>query len=117
MNDEDESEHRMPLIPVPESADHRHNWHEAIEALVLFARALKDRHWKKLEGALGYCFQVYGAMYSKLLEDMFCVDVGGFLAKIWKLYTCWRRGIPLLFVVRRSGKTVNSWKVSIQPSL
>jgi hypothetical protein len=44
MNDEDESEHRMPLIPVPESADHRHNWYEAIEALILFARALKDHH-------------------------------------------------------------------------
>jgi hypothetical protein len=40
-HDEDESEHLMPLMPVPDSADQRYNLHEAIEAVILFARALR----------------------------------------------------------------------------
>jgi hypothetical protein len=50
-HDEDEPEQRnrehrteedsMPLIPTPDTAEHRSNWHEAIEALILFSRALR----------------------------------------------------------------------------
>jgi hypothetical protein len=50
-HDEDESgqriqgngvpEHSMPLIPTSNTAEYRNNWHEAIEALILFSRALR----------------------------------------------------------------------------
>jgi hypothetical protein len=48
---EDESEQRIRehrteedsllLIPMLNTAEHRNNWHEAIEALILFSRALR----------------------------------------------------------------------------
>jgi hypothetical protein len=50
-HDEDESEHlirgngvpehSLPLIPTLNTAEHRSNWYEAIEALILFSRALR----------------------------------------------------------------------------
>jgi hypothetical protein len=38
---EDESNDHMPLIPAPDTTNHRHSWQEAIEALILLSRALR----------------------------------------------------------------------------
>jgi hypothetical protein len=41
MRGNDVPEHSLPLISTPNTAEHRNNWHEAIEALILFSRALR----------------------------------------------------------------------------
>ena len=62
-------EYSMPLIPTPNTAEHRNNWHEAIEALILFSRALRAHDWVELGSEEWVCLQACGTNLRKTFQN------------------------------------------------